>query len=749
MFTFLKRPLYVLSNKILRRPQPGEAMKEKWIADFSKPEKSCFDIKSEISYNAYLDLGSLFLGLKRKNCIAWLETADRYYEDQVIEARFRLDSLGSYAAAGLMFRIIGPGTYYMALISSKGYFRLDAVRDGSPRPLIGWTEAPGIHEQGTNLSIIASGDHFVFIVNGRWIAEAADDSIPGGHLGFALVSYEEEQAEPSPEDTTCRAWLDFLSVDSRTAAVEAQHNKWNDSEETSAESRLRLAETFAALDRAAPALDQITKAWERREQAARSVTATYTEMRTRRELLLAARMAAGLGQYGPAEEYINACIAQGIEENEAREVFAEKAKILSEAKNYTGLKNFLPEYIAVCNAEPADLSALYALLGHAHFNLNEYEAAAAAWDRAFELNRENGLYAAHAANAYEHLDKKEEALRRCLESGRIFLRQDNNEELGALIPRMLSLGEHSWEAHALAGKWAFGIEHYQQAETELSLSDSLRQNLRPLPEADPAVSYLRGLLSLRRDNPRSALQFFQEAVRIAPDYGLFRFKAAETRYQLNGKAHDPGLADDLEAARRLMPDDEQVRDFAGLIDSARRATPPPPATHKEALVEKTPVMPKTRRTAAKKPIPADKPAAKPPVPEKKKIAKKTARKDNAAANTKPPVAKKTAPLKAQPARGKAAEKKPAVKAVPAKKAVEKAAAKKTDPVGKKAATKTATPKKARVSEVKKPVKTKSAVKKPALKTASVKKPDLAKKAAAGKTAEKKPAAKKTTAVKRK
>ncbi|MCL2270475.1 MAG: hypothetical protein FWC24_03925, partial [Treponema sp.] len=119
MFTFIKRLLYVLSNKLRRPHQPVEWMKEKWIADFSKPEKSCFDIKPEISYNAYLEKNTLFLGLKKKNCMAWLETVNRVYVDQVIEARFRFDNHGGYCAAGIMFRITGQG-YYIALVSSKG-----------------------------------------------------------------------------------------------------------------------------------------------------------------------------------------------------------------------------------------------------------------------------------------------------------------------------------------------------------------------------------------------------------------------------------------------------------------------------------------------------------------------------------------------------------------------------------------------------------------------------------------------------
>ena len=477
----IKRPLYVLSNKFRRPRQPADRMKEKWIADFSKPERSCFDIKPEISYNAYLEKGALSLGLKKKNCMAWLETAHRVYVDQIIEAHFRFDNYGGYCAAGIMFRIAGQGTYYLALISSKGYFRLDAVNNNIHKPLIGWTEAPGLNERKANLGIIVKDDHLIFLLNGKWIAEAYDDSVPGGHLGFALVSYDEDLNSQSEtlssvikEGDVCQARLELLSVNSRAAAVDAEYKKWNECIEISAESRLRLAESLAALNRYEAAHDQALKAWKQREEAGRSVMATSTEIRTRGELLFAAGMASRLGQYTTAEEYINACLAMGVSGAEELNVLVEKAKILSAQNKYEDLAAFLPNYIE----KHADISALYALLGHAFWNLKKYKAAAAAWDEAFRLDTHNGLYAASAGNAFELLGKKSEALQRYLDGAQCFLQQEDYTELGTLIPRLLALGKKNGEAHALAGKWALGTGDLALAETELALADELKRAVR-------------------------------------------------------------------------------------------------------------------------------------------------------------------------------------------------------------------------------------------------------------------------------
>ena len=383
-------------------------MKEKWIADFSKPEKSCFDIKPEISYNAYLEKGSLFLGLKRNNCMAWLETLNRVYVDQIIDARFRFDSHGGYCAAGIMFRMAEQGTYYLALVSSKGYFRLDAVNNHVPRPLIGWTETPDLNGNNVNLNIIARGDHLIFLLNGKWIAEAHDASIPGGHLGFALASYDADP--PSPEtnkNLVCQSWLNFLLVDARSCAVTAEYQKWNNALETSAESRMRLAESFAALDCFDAAYNQILKAWKQREEAAQSVMATYTEARTRSELLFAARMTLRLGQYTTAEEYINTCLAMGVNSDDALTIGAEMAKILSAQNKNESLAAFLPDYIKRAKAEKklADIPPLYALLGDAFWNLKDYKAAAKAWGTASSLDTHNGLYKEAQAMAKKYAAK--------------------------------------------------------------------------------------------------------------------------------------------------------------------------------------------------------------------------------------------------------------------------------------------------------------------------------------------------------
>jgi tetratricopeptide (TPR) repeat protein len=133
------------------------------------------------------------------------------------------------------------------------------------------------------------------------------------------------------------------------------------------------------------------------------------------------------------------------------------------------------------------------------------------------------------------------------------------------------LGETNWEAAALTGKWAFGIEACAEAERELARAETLREEVQAEP--DPALYYLQALLLVRNNSRRKALDLFEKAVKYAPDYPLFRFRLAENRYLLNGNADDPVLAADLEAALNVKENEGAaygwIHNFAAQIALSR------------------------------------------------------------------------------------------------------------------------------------------------------------------------------------
>ena len=529
--------------------------------------KSPFNIKSESSYYANLSDAStggsrcLELFMKKTNCIAWLDIPEKEYHDHVIKAQIRLDSLGGYAAAGIMFRIRDEDSYYMALVSSKGYFRIDVVKDASVKALIAWTEVSDFDGININLKIITYGTYIIIVVNDKWAGEINDDSIMSGRVGFAAASYEEtvlnsEETETTTSETdnifTCKAMLDYFSVDPRTEIVEQNYGYWNDDTQQkvcvniNAEQRLRLAETFAVMGNSLKALEQINRAWKRRDEAISGVTAAGTEVRTNKELLLAARMSFSLAQYNEAEKFIDAILDQwaetirfkqhpGVEDvpavcNEAvRQALTEKVKILNELEKYSQLKEFALKHFDIINKD----RDFYSLLARCYWELKEYNDSATAWDKAFKMDKgdgiENGIYIVNAANAYEYAGKKEEALSCYLEAGKIFLRQDNRDELAIMMPKLSGLGSNNMEARALAGKWAFSIEDYENCKIEFTAAEEIRRSLKPRPKEDPAVLYLWGLVSFIKGDNKDAIRKLEKAVKLAPDYELFQTKLAEIK----------------------------------------------------------------------------------------------------------------------------------------------------------------------------------------------------------------------------
>ena len=545
-----------------RKSDPDEIAEEKWIADFSRQKHARFSIKSETSYDANLRKNlfnsghSLALSLKKIGCIAWVEAPEHRYRDLVLTGAIRIDACGGYGAGGMLFRMVDSGTYYSFLISSKGYFRLDALRNGMPFPLVGWTELPlsggePRPDQSVDFSVIVYGSHIVILLQGRWAAELNDSSILDGTVCFTAVSYE--SADPaykvirSDEQKTSYAaevFLESLTVESRINEVSAFYEKWRDNSGIDARARLNLAETFTAMDQYNAAMVQIRKAWD-----------TPGHRKTQRELLLAGRLAQLLGLMADAENYTSQCFQADVGSPEGREAVTEMAKILYAEERFGELRDYCAEAMKIKTDDPV----LWTFLGHAQWNFKDYKNAVAAYEKASELDRGNGIFAKNAANVYDVMGKKKEALRRYLEAGRAFLQTGNYNDLGLLVPTLLSLGEDNWEARSLAGKWAFAVEDWKMADAEFRRAEELRRAKRPKPPKDSAQVFLEALLLIRNGKRREALLLLEEAVSLEENYALFHFRLAENLFLLEDNPDDPRMLREMNTALTLSKDDERGR----------------------------------------------------------------------------------------------------------------------------------------------------------------------------------------------
>ena len=149
MFDFLRR----LFSRRRDVPEPGSLVEELWLAAMSGPQKGRFLEVEESGYSARYtkskepEGGRLELEIDRPDLFAWTEAPLYRHSDFVLEGEFEIEAGLPYSACGFLFRYQDESNFYSVLVSNRGYFRFDVVFNGSPRPLVAWTELPVPRQQ--------------------------------------------------------------------------------------------------------------------------------------------------------------------------------------------------------------------------------------------------------------------------------------------------------------------------------------------------------------------------------------------------------------------------------------------------------------------------------------------------------------------------------------------------------------------------------------------------------------------------
>lgn len=532
---------------------PESIREERWAADLSKPRHARFIEEDTAEYAASFGRRGLELLLKKPRLFAWVEDPLYRYGNCVVEAnvRFPLDEGESagYAAAGILFRYSDARSYYSFLVSTKGFFRVEAVFNGSPMPLIGWTETPEPIGKGDpiRLRAIALGDRLSFMIDDRWAAEVTDGTLSVGRVAFAAASYDD--AGP------VRARLEAFRVESRPMEVETLHYRWNSFVRIDSAARQRLAETFMSMGQPLSALVQIKRIWKTDERV------SIATQRSPKTLLLAAECAMLLSLYAEAEEYLDRCVEADDSSEEARKAVAEKAKLLYLSNRFAELRDHAEEAVALY---PED-ATLRTLLGHAYWNLGAWERASSEYERARELDPGNGIVAQNAARAKDKLGDRNGAFVRYLEAARIFLQGEAYDDLAVTLPRLKDLRPDDPGVRALLGKRAYAAEDWATAEKELRAAMSGWGEAL----ADSAVPYLLALLRIRAGKRKEALPLLKRAVALEGSFAPYLFRLAETRFLLSGDPEDPDLHADLAEALARAPDDGWTANLAAQVAIAR------------------------------------------------------------------------------------------------------------------------------------------------------------------------------------
>lgn len=548
MFTFLKR-LFGARKEEVRDPE--SIVEEFWLTDFRKAATARFTAETGEAYSAKLTAAGLALSFGKKNVYAWTVDPLYRYKDFVLEALIefpeaRTDSAAvptraGSMAAGFLFRYISESTFYAVLISDRGMVRMDAVVNGTPIPVLGWTETSGAAGRAADqdpasaangdaaeteatpyqqnhdvysLRIIARATTFTVILNDAWVAECTDDTIQSaGKIAFAGQNWAVRDGNSG--------LLKALAVDSRPMEVETVYTRWNQYMRIPAEAHISLARTWFAMGKYVPAIIELKRAWKNREPGSE-------------ELLLSGQVYLAQRLLPEAEAQVRKALSLDQSHEQAA---ADLGGILYLQNRFVELddllKSLTPETVR-------SSSFLSNLAGHLEHWKGDHAAAAAFYRQAAALSPEQGLFRLHAGKELFEAGNTGEAVEAWLDAARIFLSNEEYDDLGEITALLESAAPDDSRVHATIGKYLYATDRESEAFAHLERAVSA-------DTADSAVWYLYGMILSTQDKLAEAVTAFRRAISLEADYGPYHFRLAETLFFAGENCEDE-LAKALETA---------------------------------------------------------------------------------------------------------------------------------------------------------------------------------------------------------
>ena len=513
MFEFIKRLF-----KGEDAPEPGSLVEELWLGDMSGQKSGRFLETEEAGYLAHYmpavgeTAAHLALELRKSDLFAWTEAPLYRHSDFVLEGSFAIDCGAPYSACGFLFRYQDENNFYSVLVSNKSFFRLDVVFGGNPRPLIAWTELPPKESPADSgesfdfsLRVIASGDHLSIMVDDEWVAEAVDESFDRGHIAFAGQNYSATEGEQS----LAKFKLQSCLVESRPVEVETWYYRWNYYIIPSDSARRRLAETLFAMDESLEASVQLRKIEKHRALDAD-------------ELFLKAETCLRLGLKDEAAAALDSCLALAPGRSDAAE---EKANLLYLSGRYLELRDEVAKLLPARQGN----ARLLCLSGHAKFNLGDFPGAGEDYHGAAELDPEQALFRMNEARAWDQANEKGKAAEAYLAAARLFSAQEADDDLALALGRLSALRPKSLEVKEIKAKALYRAG--KKVEARKLLSELVAKG-----SEDSAVHYTLGLILAEAGRGEEALERFEAAQKLEPDFPLYAFRYAERLFLLGRDA---------------------------------------------------------------------------------------------------------------------------------------------------------------------------------------------------------------------
>ncbi len=508
--------------------EPDSLLQDTWRTDFRWFDRKRFSKEGGRDFSSKTRRRRLELKIRKSSCFAWV-LAPYQYGDFMIRAKLHIAPENGHSSVGFVFRYNNEDNFYYFLLSNRNLFRFDVVFNQNPVHLIEWTAVPEAARDAAELRIIARDNSFSFFLGDEWLAEASDDTLKTGFVGFAAQNYEEKNEG--------FFLLNSLSVESRPVQVEQEYLRWTRYVPVSPQSRVTLARTYAEMGKHSEAVVQLKSALRHLRDSAEVhllLGRSYIQLKAYPESL--------------------SCLDRVLElEPENDQVRLQKADVLFldgdflECRNY--IESILPRY-----SEDAQLRNL---LGRCQYNLGNWESAAEQYRQAMDLDPDNAVCRVNLARCRERAGDSKGAVKLYFEAARQLFTQETYDELSLVLARLNDLlppdSDEAYELKSFEAKMLYHEGKKHQAE-------NLFSEVLDSGYTDSGIHYLYALMLIERQDRAAAEVHLKKATEIDPDYPPYWFRLAENRYLLGG---DPRQA--LESAYALAPEDPWINNLRGQV----------------------------------------------------------------------------------------------------------------------------------------------------------------------------------------
>ena len=510
-----------------RKHARNRLIEERWSTRFRRFGDHRFEIETNADYSVSIESRALTLAISRPRVFAWTDNPNDIFRDFVLSAEIRFDG-ESPCAAGFLFRKTDDSTFYYILVSQEGKFRFDSVVNGSPIPLIAWTECP-IRPEGEpfGIRVVARGDSFTMYQNEEWIGEVVDNSIISGRIAFGAQNYGD----------SCAVSLTSITVETRPFEVEAGYYRSSNYLPVDPNRRIVLARTFFRMGQFAESGVQVRRAGNDRELSSE-------------EHFLLGSAHLNMGEYDAALESVETAIELD-HSNEA--AIAEKANLLYLTDRLSDFEVHFARHDASFKLHPGMLN----LRGNCAFALLNWQLARDSYDRAISLQGDVALFHLNLGRCKERLNDPEGAIEAYTNAARLFFDDEAYDEIDRIIARFEAIAPDSLARAEIAAKLAF-------AEGRLFEANRLLSEATGRGSTDSSIYFLVGIIEARSHDREAANESFARAIALEPDYPLYHFRYAENRYLAGMDAEDA-----IERAIELAPRDGWALNLAGMYSLDR------------------------------------------------------------------------------------------------------------------------------------------------------------------------------------